>query len=183
VHQALLFAAWFFGFIVVASAVCWALTIRSLRRANRVVAGRRTAAPISWLWSWREPARLHRRLRRAVAMARAAVASPLSPPTGRRRAAPATMLSTLAAELAEHAVAIDERLVAAGRMRSLLPALAQEVHEVERSAARLSSLAGAWRAQVHQAALTEGTGALDFGSRLDAFEAAMAELGQPGSAR
>lgn len=182
-HEVLIFAAWFIGISVVASAVCWTLTVRSLRRANRVVAGRRTAAPISWLWSWREPARLHRRLRRAVSVAQTAVAPPVPPPGGRRRSSAPSPLSALADELAGQAAAVDDRLVAAGRMRSLMPALAREVHEVERSAWRLSGLASAWRTQVHQAALTEGTGVLDFGSRLDAFEAAMAALSQPGSAR
>ncbi|MDP9072872.1 MAG: hypothetical protein M3N98_01635, partial [Actinomycetota bacterium] len=64
-----------FAVLVALAGATWWLILRSLRRANQVAATRRSRAPLGWLWSWRMPARLHRRLRRVVQMACGAVDS------------------------------------------------------------------------------------------------------------
>ena len=169
--------------LIVVPATCGALTVRSVRRANRLVPRRRTLAPTSWLWSWREPARLHRRLRRAVHRAQAAVA-PLEPPARRWRRTPATSaLTVMAGDLTERALAVDDALVAAAGMRPLMPALARQVQDVELSSWQLAGTAASWRVQLHQAALAQPLPELDLGSRLEAFQAAMAELSHLSSAR
>jgi hypothetical protein len=162
---------WMLAFLAIVTVVGCTLVVRGVRRANRVAPNRRTAAPIGWLWSLRAPARLHRRLKRAVRMAWTSVA-PL---------APRGSLSRLADELAQRAAFIDDRLVSAARARWLLGGLAQEVAQVEADARRLTGLAHSWRLQLQQAALaSEAVPALDMQSRLDAFEAAMAELSRVG---
>lgn len=164
---------------LVAVIVGFALTVRSIRRANRIVPGRRSAAPIGWLWSLRAPARMHRRLKRAVRMA-AAAAVPVEPlgehPRSRRRSQPASALGAVADDVARRAVAVDDWLVTTAWMRPLPPGLVREVHEVEEAAWRLARTAAAWRAQLHQAIVADVAPGLDLRSRLDAFEAAMAEL-------
>jgi hypothetical protein len=168
------------AFLTAAAIVGGALVVRSVRRANRVVPERRSWAPTTWLWSFREPARLHRRLRHAVALARSSVA-PLRPATHgwRGRRPQPSGLVAVADDLAARAGVLDEELVrvaaAAGswRARALAP-LASQVREVEATSWRLAQLAEAWRRQLHEAALPAT--ATTVGSRLDAFEAAMAEL-------
>jgi hypothetical protein len=187
-HSAVVFVMWMV--LGAASAIVAGCTVavRSVRRANRVVPDRRSAAPTRWLYSWREPARLHRRLRRAVNMARSAM-TPLHPQPRRwRRAQQGGALAQMGDELAHRAAAIDDQLVWAdslhpGWRRQTLAALARDVADVESDAWRLARLAHAWRTQLHQAALVEAASPLDLGSRLDAFEAAMAELSRVGSAR
>jgi hypothetical protein len=163
------------------------LAVRSVKRANRVVPERRSWAPTGWLWSVREPARLHRRLRRAATLARSSVV-PLRPPRrGWRGSQPAASgLVAVADDLARRAVALDDELVGAAASprpwrSSQLAGLAMQVQEVEAGAWRLAHLAAAWRRQLQQAALGEPVPVLEIGSRLDAFEAAMAELSRSGS--
>jgi hypothetical protein len=182
VWDVVIFSAAFMAVVTMTVATGCALTVRSIRRANRVVPERRDAAPTGWLWSLREPARLHRRLKRAVRLTRAAMAqmAPMAPARTRRRDQPTSALTAIADDLVYRAAAIDDQLVAAARIRPLLRGLGREVAEVERAAWRLAGTAAAWRAQLQQAALAQPLPGLDAGSRLDAFEAAMAELSSLG---
>jgi hypothetical protein len=155
---------------------------RALVRANRITRGRRSAAPLTWLWSWRLPARLHRRLRRAAQVAELAVL-PLAPDTRRRRAVPpaaTTPLHEVAAELVNRAVAVDDWVVSAGRLHPsrARPALAQlvaEVSGVEASCYRLQRVSAEWRSSLDRATSLPPAFP-DVHERLDAVEAALAEL-------
>lgn len=147
------------GFIIVLALLMGA-TVWMLRRRNRVDPRIATHAPLWWLWSVGRCARLHRRLRSAVAHARLR-------PTARR--------DTLVAGLTAYACALDQRLVFAGRAPlairvTLLGPLAAEVVQVEHLAARLS---GAVSGQMPGPA-PRGLEAI--AERLDALEAARRDL-------
>lgn len=150
------------------------LLLRRLDRANRVVPCRSSHAPIGWLWSWRQPARLHRRLRRAAQVAELAV-TPL-----RRGDAPPSTLHDVAGELVARAGTVDDWLVAASRLdrywgQGRLAELSVEVRDLERSAYRLQLVSAEWRARFDRAA----QGAVpppNLHERLDAVEAALQEL-------
>ncbi len=166
-----------------AAATGCALTVRTLRRANRVVADRPTPAPVTWLWSWQEPARLHRRLRRAVEAAGSAALTVEADTGGgggkRRRNKSTTPLATLAVEVAEQAAAVDKQLASVSHVprtwRSReMSAISGQVRELEASAYRLGQLAVEWRTQLRQLAPTAP--ALELQTRLDALEAAIAEV-------
>jgi hypothetical protein len=149
------------------------LVLRKLRRANRVAPGRRSPAPLSWLVSLGAPARLHRRLRRAVAAADLSVA--VSPA--------AHALQDVAGELAARAISLDDCLVAADSLhpavrRNHLTQLAAEVREVELSTARLHRLSSDWRLRLDQAAAS-ATPFPDLHERMDSVEAALRELPHP----
>jgi hypothetical protein len=158
--------------IAVASmALSVALLMRALIRANRVAPGRHSAAPLTWLVSPRLAARLHRRLRRAVAVSAFATGT----------VAPAAVpLREVAAGLAGRAVSLDDWLVAADGLHPVArrPRLAQltaEVREIETGAARLHNISGDWRRSLDHA--TVGIAPLpDLHERLDAVEAALQEL-------
>ncbi len=128
--------------LVVLPAIILAVVLARLRRANRVCPDVDCGAPLRWL-VWPFPtAVLHRRLRTAVVLARAA--APRPPSSRRRRHDPAvpTVRAELAVQLEQHAVAIDRDLVLAARLRGaprrrLLVPAARQVAEVERLAARL----------------------------------------------
>jgi hypothetical protein len=174
--------------VVVTASLAVGLGVRSLSRSNRVVPDRRSPAPITWLWSWATAARLHRRLRRAAQMV-AFVVAPLRPPTrGRRRPNPGTSpLVEVADTLMARVVEIDERLVAASRVAPrwrahLVADLGRAVTEVEESVAHLGRVAAAWRSQMEAAGRYEPLPALDLRSRLDAVEAALAEVAHAGQA-
>lgn len=160
-----------------------ALLVRSLVRANRVTRSRRSAAPISWLWSWRLPARLHRRLRRAAQAAELATRS-LTLPAGDRRSrrAPAsTPLHEVADDLVARAVVIDDWVVSASRLhphraRPALAQLATEVSAVEASVHRLHLVSADWRSSLDRAAGAFLVPPPDVHERLDAVEAALREL-------
>jgi hypothetical protein len=163
----MIFALVFFLSLGAAAATGWALTLRSLRRANRVAPVRRSRAPLAWLWSWRKPARLHRRLRRAVQSSAAVAGGP--------------SLQSLAAEIAQRAAALDDELVATSGIHpawrsQLMASLTDGVRDLERSAFHLNRLAAEWRARIHQLALSEAVPPLDLRSRLEAHEAALAEV-------
>src|SRR5687768_5515315 len=64
--------------LIVAPVVTFALLMRALARTNRVSPTIPTLAPLTWAVLPERPARLHRRLRRAIAMARVAAASHVS---------------------------------------------------------------------------------------------------------
>jgi hypothetical protein len=163
-----------FGFYLIARAV-W--------RTNRVVPDRRTHAPISWLVSPREPARLHRRLRRTAQAANSSVAPLRSAPKRRQSDNAVSPLVQVADDLIAQAILLDDRLPqaasAAPQWRSpLLHELGIEVKEVEAAAGRLGRLAATWQMEMRRAAElpTPGIAPLELRSRLDAVEAALAEL-------
>ena len=162
----------FLLFIGAVTALVTALAMRAVIRANRVAPGRRTAAPVSWLFSTRLSARLHRRLRRAVATSSFAVVA-MTPS--------ATPLREVAGELVDRAVAIDDWLVATNGLhpdirRSRMSELAAEVDDIERSAARLHQICGDWRRCLDQASGATAVPAPNLHQRLDAVEAALREL-------
>ena len=104
-----------------------------LRKQLRVRPSTRSAAPTSWLVSTSEPARLHRRLRKAAATARLA---------GARGGA---TIATLAEEIEDHAVALESHLVMLSRMwrreRQARKQLSVQVTQLEQLAIRLSTSA------------------------------------------
>jgi len=166
--------------IVVGTTTACALILRSLVRANRVVAGRRSKAPLGWLLSWRQPARLHRRLRRAVLVAEAAVTA-LGDTTRGRRTDPTTALHEVATELTSRAALVDDWLVGASRLhpqwsRQRLAELSVEVRELEGSARRLQQLSGQWRFSLDRAVQATSVPPPALGERMDAVEAALQEL-------
>lgn len=112
-------------------------TLWRLRRRNRLHPNISTGVPLSWLVHPGEPARLHRRLRAAVA-----TASFRAPGRGRRRL-PASSVDDLVEALLAEAAAIDEQLVLAGRapraVRRRIVAVARpQVAKVEALAGRLA---------------------------------------------
>lgn len=107
-------------------------------RANRVSPAVRSAAPARWLWSYNRGARLHRRLRTAVALIHLA-------PSRRAPDSPTLSVDELRRDLEHQAVVLDQHLVVAmhhprSHRRGLLAALDTQVGEVERLAVRLSSM-------------------------------------------
>ena len=142
-----------------------------LRRRNRVCPGVATDAPLLWLISPRRAASGHRRLRRSVLAARAALGA------YEGRGGAGTDIGSVVTELGRHAARIDAELVVvarcpAGQRRRVERALLQEVRDVEQLAVRLV------------ASLVETSPApiADMGhrlsDRLDALEAAHAELAE-----
>lgn len=139
---------------------------RSLAARNRLVPGHRSPAPLSWLASPATAARLHRRLRTALAGAHLAMTGPRAAGLG---------LPELVGEVRVRALDLDAQLVPASRaprsarMR-MLRELQSEVLEVEQLAARL----------VHLSRLPAEAGdrsGLDaVRQRLELLEEALAEL-------
>ena len=127
---------WSIAFLVtwVAIVALAAVILRwRLQKANRVSPAVRTPAPIHWMWSPREPARLHRRLRTATRDIHLA-------PSRRSRDVPSLSVDDLRRELEYQAVELDHHLVAAARhpraqRRALLWQLQGQVAEVERLSA------------------------------------------------
>src|SRR2546430_14378560 len=160
---------------VVLPAVTFALFMRSLARRNRVSPSVPTLAPLTWSVLPERPARLHRRLRRAVAMARAAAAGHVAR-NGRALGA----IPELVGDLEQRACAVDNELVVAARAKgplrwSMLNDLEHQVYEIDALVSRVAGLTAAWSA----ATATGGTGpaGLDaIGERLDALEAAVHDV-------
>jgi hypothetical protein len=108
-----------------------------MARSNRVSPAVRSAAPLHWLWSMTKPARLHRRLRTAVALIH------LAP--SRRADRVVLSVDELRCDLEHQAVQLDQHLVVASRhprshRRGLLNNLEGQVIEVEQLAMRLSAM-------------------------------------------
>lgn len=148
-----------------------ALGARALSRRNRVSPDVPTPAPTSWLAAPTAPARLHRRLRSAVAVARAAAASPGANP----------QLADIARELESEAVALDGHVVVTARMptrdrRAHSAALSARIREVERLAGQLSVEAA--QAQAHRVAAGQPTALDQLAEQLDALEQARREVAQ-----
>lgn len=109
------------------------LGARALGRRNRVSPTVASPAPLTWLGQPGAAARLHRRLRAAVTVARSASASAPS----------AERLADLAAELEQEAVALDAHLVVVSHLtgkdrRLRLAPLALQVQRVEQVASQIS---------------------------------------------
>jgi hypothetical protein len=155
----------FASFAVVAGGVTYARW--RLRRQLRVRPSTRSAAPTSWLVSTSEPARLHRRLRKAASAARLA---------GTRGDA---TIAALAAEIEDHAVALEAHLVMLSRTWRREPAariqVAAQITQVEQLSSRLTASAVE---VTRPSALGAGSpdSLADLGDRLDALDAARAEL-------
>lgn len=126
----------FLGAMIATIAVIVAVLSYRLHRRNRVAPDVETAAPLTWLSSPAHAARLHRRLRAAVA--------PIHVPA-KRRPAEADRRAELCRILVSEAVEIDHHLVLAARQpaarrREMLRALEVQVAEVERLALRLGRM-------------------------------------------
>lgn len=123
--------------------------IRSrLRRRHRVDPRVPSPVPLIWVMAPNAPARLHRRLCKAMVVARQALAQVAARPQGlrlRRRKVAPSPLAALVADLQREAVAIDEHLALAARFapaqrRHLVQQLGGQVFDVEQLAARIALL-------------------------------------------
>jgi len=130
--------------VIAVIVVCWLVaTLTSLwllARHNRVVPGAKTGAPLHWLAAPSRAASAHRRLRRAVDGARAALGG--MPPDVTVRGDVAACVSLLERQ----AVDLDHRLVVAARCPAatrwrLVNDLEPQVREVERIGSRLAEVA------------------------------------------
>jgi hypothetical protein len=152
---------------IVCSAGALAYARWRLRKQLRVRPSTRSAAPTSWLVSTSEPARLHRRLRKATATARLA---------GARGGA---TVAGLAAEIEDHAVAVEAQLVMLARVwrreRDARKQLAGQVTQLEQLAVRISASAvDATRSRALGPGSPDALAALT--ERIEALDAARAEL-------
>jgi hypothetical protein len=147
-----------------------ALAVRALFRRNRVDPRVRTNAPLGWLWSYRQAARLHRRLCRLSASAR------LSLTAGAASRPPWPALTDLGHELSRRACEIDGQLVVANRAPAamrlrLLRDLAADVGEAEAVTERLVRTTRAWRSSDLAA-----PSLAELRRRLDALDEALGEI-------
>jgi DNA-binding helix-hairpin-helix protein with protein kinase domain len=138
-----------------------------IRRQLRVRPSTRSLAPTYWLVSTSEPARLHRRLRRAAAVARAA---------GERGDG---TIAELSEEVQDHAVALERHLVLLSKLwrreRDARKELVAQVAQVEHLSARLTVSAVE---VTRPRALTAGSpdALAQLTERIDALDAARKEL-------
>jgi hypothetical protein len=140
--------------------------MHTIRKRNRVAPGTRSPAPISWLWSWRMAARLHRHLARTIHAVHACIVD------SREQLGLATMVKELEAQ----ACAIDRQLVAVDRSPNptryrMLRELYAEVRQVDAVAERVIRMGRAWAGDEPSV-----RGLAGVSDRLDALEAAMADL-------
>jgi hypothetical protein len=140
-----------------------------LRKQLRLRPKTRSQAPTAWLVSTSEPARLHRRLRRAAAIARSAGARGDS------------TISGMATELEDHAIALEAHLVALSRVwrreRDGRHHVHTQVVHVEQLASRLSASA-VTAAQTRALGAGSPDALRELEERLDALDAARIELAQ-----
>jgi len=151
------------------------LGARTLNRRNRVSPSAPSPAPASWLGAPGAPARLHRRLRSAVAVARAASATAPSAPR----------LAELSADLEQQAIVLDSHLVIVARLppkerRARIARLAQEVLKVEQVASQVSMLSA--QAQAPMLAAGQPTALDDLAHQLELLEQARREVSDVESA-
>ena len=138
-----------------------------IRRQLRVRPSTKSVAPTYWLVGTSEPARLHRRLRRAASIARAA---------GERGDA---TIAELADEVQDHAVALERHLVLLSRLwrreRDARRELVAQVAQIEHLSARLTVSAVE---VTRPRALTAGSAdaLAELTERIDALDAARKEL-------
>lgn len=158
-----------FVFVAMCAAVAVAVVVavaRLLAVRNRLVPGQRSPAPLSWLASPAAAARLHRRLRTAMAGAHLSTAGPRAAGLG---------LADLVGEVRNRALDLDAQLVLASRMPRparlrMLRELHSEVLEVEQLAGRLVHLSRL------PAEAGTGSGLAAVRQRLELLEEALAEL-------
>ena len=155
--------------MVVACAGAIAYVRWRLRKQLRVRPSTRSVAPTAWLVSTSEPARVHRRLRRATAVARAAAAR-----------GDAT-IAGIAAEIEDHAVALEIHLVMLSRLwrreRDARRRLIEQVTILEQLASRLTVSA----IEISRPrSLTAGSpdALAELTERIDALDLARQELAQ-----
>jgi DNA-binding helix-hairpin-helix protein with protein kinase domain len=155
----------FAAFALLAGAVLY--TRWRLRKQLRVRPSTRSGAPTNWLVSMSEPARLHRRLRKAATTARAA---------GARGGA---TIADLANEIEDHAVALETHLVLLSRMwrreRHARAQLVAQITQLEQLTIRLTASA----VEVNRPrALGAGSpnALAELTERIDALDAARQEL-------
>jgi hypothetical protein len=156
--------------VLVAVLAAW-LGARALQKRNRVSPDVATPAPTTWLGAPGTGARLHRRLRTAVAVARSASAMAPSAPH----------LGELTTELETEAVALDTHLVIAARIpgkqgRTQMAALAQQVRRVEQVASQVSLLAA--QSQAPLVGQDQGSALDDLARQLDRLEQARHEVAE-----
>jgi hypothetical protein len=128
------FATWVVLLTLTVLALRW-----KLQKRNRVSPAVKSPAPIHWLVSPGQTARLHRRLQGAVTDIH------LAPTRRTRRAAAASSVDEMRRELEYQAVELDYHLVIAARhtraqRRPLVASLDAQVTQVEMLSARLSRL-------------------------------------------
>jgi hypothetical protein len=143
-----------------------------LRRRNRLHRSWPTSAPVTWLVHPGRPARLHRRLRAAVATAS------YRPPGKGRHKVPQSSVDELVTALLHEAVAVDEQLVLAGQApasvrRRLVATSAPQVAKLEAVAGRLAVLVSA-SARPGGVPAAEAIQALE--DRLDIIEVSRQEI-------
>lgn len=166
---------WVFALAFVALATASSLGLLALwrlRRKNRLHPGWPTMAPLTWLVHPGTAARLHRRLRAAVATAHYR-----APGRGRRKI-PSSSVDELILELLHEAAAVDEQIVLAGRAprsirRQLLSVTAPQVTKLEAIAGRLAVLVSA-SARPGGAPAANAIQALE--DRLDSIEVSRQEI-------
>lgn len=148
--------------VAVAAVAVLALEIRRRqRRANQVVPGVDGPAPASWAGAHTPEARLHRRLRDAMAALRAVPGVDAATPGGR-------------AELDRYALALDERLVAVAAVPETVraPALGRVTADIE----ALESAVGALTTQVASGGAEAGDAVRSLSQWMAQLDEARAEL-------
>ena len=166
---------WLFVFALLAFGIFSSVglvAVWRLRRRNRIHPKWPTMAPLSWLVHPGLPARLHRRLRAAVATAHYR-----APGRGRHKI-PSSSVDELVVELLHEAAALDEQIVLAGRAprsirHQLLSVTAPQVTKLEAIAGRLAVLVSA-SARPGGAPAASAIQALE--DRLDAIEVSRQEI-------
>ena len=143
-----------------------------LRRHNRLHPSWPTMAPLVWLIHPCAAARLHRRLRAAVATAHH------RPPGRGRRKVPHTTVDELVAELLQEAAAVDEQLVLAGRAprsvrRRILDVTEPQVAQLEAIAGRLAVVVSA---SARPGGVPAATAIRTLEDKLDALEVSRQEI-------
>ena len=163
----LVFFLAFCGIVLAGCAGLAYAVLRLLGVRNRVVAGHRSPAPLSWLASPDGAARLHRRLQRAMAMAQVAMHGRSSDELG---------LQAIVLELQGRALELDQQLVIASRAprvarRRMLRELHSEIAEVELLVQRTVRMGRAW---IGSAPSERGLAAVR--ERLELLETSLREL-------
>jgi hypothetical protein len=166
---------WLFVFALLAFGIFSSVglvAVWRLRRRNRIHPKWPTMAPLSWLVHPALPARLHRRLRAAVATAHYR-----APGRGRHKV-PSSSVDELVVELLHEAAALDEQLVVASRAprpvrRRLLAVAEPQVAKLELLAARLALLVSA---SARPGGAPAATMLLTLEDRLDALEVSRQEI-------
>ena len=137
-RQVLIWSLAFFVTWVAIVALALVVLRWRLHRMNRVSPAMRSPAPIIWLWSPTQPARLHRRLRTATAEIHLA-------PSRRRPRPPRSRSTTCAASSSTRpwsstTTSSRRRTTRKSQRRSLLRQLQGQVADIERLSVRLARM-------------------------------------------